>query len=121
MRYHWQGVERRGRGNWYDNFFDGVVPALWSTAFPEPVTRREVDAVEQLFQIDRGVLRTDYTFITRQGRETRRVYHYVYTAAELIEMLKISRFHVEGLYSPPELEPFCLGDPRLLLLAGKES
>jgi SAM-dependent methyltransferase len=62
-------------------------------------------------------LQTDYTFV-RDGRsETRGVWYWVLTTAEIRWIFEQAGFEIEAMYAGFDRAPYTLGSPRLILIA----
>ncbi|HEV7573631.1 MAG TPA: class I SAM-dependent methyltransferase [Thermoanaerobaculia bacterium] len=66
-------------------------------------------------------LNVDYSFVRGSVRESATAHTWIYTVAELRELFASEGLAVEQLRSTVTGDPFRLGDPRLLLVARKES
>ena len=64
-------------------------------------------------------LQTDYTFIRGGNSETRGVWYWVLTTAEIRGIFQRAGFEVERMYSGVDRTPYVLGSPRLILVARK--
>lgn len=60
-----------------------------------------------------------YSFLRGGVRETRAAHTWIFTAGELRAILESSSLEVEAMYGSTKRDPFCLGSPRLILVAGK--
>ncbi len=66
-------------------------------------------------------LDVDYSFVRGSVRETRTAHTWIFTIGELRELFAGAGLVVDQICSTSTGEPFRLGDPRLLLVARKES
>jgi SAM-dependent methyltransferase len=76
--------------------------------------------MENDYRVQEGRLDTVYTFVQEERSESRRASHYIYSVSEISSMLSEAGFATLGLFSLPDLEPFQVGSPELLLLAEKQ-
>jgi SAM-dependent methyltransferase len=101
--------------------------ATAESLLPSLQTRRWMVAGDILFfssaTYDASASRLDvgYSFIRGSQRESRTAHTWIYTVGELRELFASAGLIVEQLCSSPTGDPFRLGDPRLLLMARKES
>ena len=71
------------------------------------------------YKAELGRIEMKYTFIREGVAETRLASQAVYTAAEISRMLAAVGMPVIAMYGSPAREPYKLGSPRLLAVAGK--
>jgi SAM-dependent methyltransferase len=71
------------------------------------------------YDVSESCLCTEFTFIREDERKSGATKHFVYTVSEISAMLRAVGLNPEGLFSNPQLEPYSVGSPRLLLLAEK--
>lgn len=62
-------------------------------------------------------LQTDYTFLRDGQSETRGVWYWVLTTAEIRAIFEQAGFAVEAMYAGVDRAPYALGSPRLILVA----
>ena len=102
---------------------ESVLPGLDDRAW-EPVGDSLL-LVERRYLVAEGRVEAEYTFITggkggqEATRETRMASYWVYTVAEIREMLAGAGLALEGLFGDPSQRPYEVGDPQLLLTARK--
>lgn len=66
-------------------------------------------------------LQTNYTFVRNGKSETRGVWYWVLTTAEIRRIFEAAGFEVEGMYGDLNRTPYALGSPRLILLCRRLS
>lgn len=93
--------------------------------FPALQQRRWMEVNDILFlssssyHVLESRLDVEYTFVRGSLREKKTAHTWIFTVAELREMLETRGLEVEGAYASPQREPFAFGAPRLLLVARK--
>lgn len=75
--------------------------------------------VERHYEIAESRLDTEYTFIHKGGSEKRLARYWIFTAADIISMLRENGMQTISLFGSLEQEPYRFGAPRLLLVAEK--
>lgn len=71
----------------------------------------------QQYDVALSRLQTDYTFVRDGKSETRGVWYWVLTTAEIRSIFEQSGFAVEAMYADVDGAPYRLGSPRLILVA----
>jgi SAM-dependent methyltransferase len=100
--------------------------ATAESLLPSLQTRRWMEVGDILFfssatyDASASRLDVDYSFIRGSVRESATAHTWIYTIAELRELLASAGLVVEQLCSSATGDPFRLGDPRLLLVARKK-
>jgi SAM-dependent methyltransferase len=72
---------------------------------------------EQRYDPALSRLQTDYTFVRNGHSETRGVWYWILTTAEIRRMFEDAGFEIETMYGDLNRTPYALGSPRLLLVA----
>ena len=75
--------------------------------------------IENRYHTSNSCLETEYTVVQNGRTETRRSWHWVFTAAEIQRLLERSALRVIDMHSGLDGKPFKLGSPRLFLLGDK--
>jgi hypothetical protein len=101
--------------------------ATAESLLPSLQSRRWIEAGDILFfsnaTYDALASRLDieYSFVRGSVRETRTAHTWIYTIGELRELFTGAGLAVEQLCSSTAGDPFRLGEPRLLLVARKQT
>jgi hypothetical protein len=65
----------------------------------------------------RSRLQTDYTFLRDGKSETRGVWYWVQTVADIRSIFEQAGFEVDAMYAGVDRVPYSLGSPQLILVA----
>ena len=100
--------------------------ATAESLLPSLQQRRWIEANDILFlsssryDAGEGRLDVEYTFVRGATRETKVAQTSIFTVAELREMFEGYGLAIEATYASPQLDPFTLGAPRLIVVARKQ-
>lgn len=75
--------------------------------------------IENRYHPSNSCLETEYTVVQNGRTETRRSWHWVFTAAEIQRLLERAALRVIDMHSGLDGKEFKLGNPRLFLLGDK--
>lgn len=73
--------------------------------------------VENKYDCRQSRVETEYVFLRNGIEERRKAIHWIYTTGQLCKMFESAGFSIEEMYNSLEMEPFSLGDEKLILVA----